>query len=152
MQLNSSISGNQALAAENRSRGPSGKKWSSMKISNVLKSLLVTSALLMAVNAFASNKGALQLGSMVTINGKQLPAGEYAVKWEGNGPDVKVTIMKGKNVMITMPARLVDLKNSPNSDAAVIKKNDDGSSSLSQIRFGGRKYALALDGMNSPTS
>jgi hypothetical protein len=118
-----------------------------MKISNLPKGLALVVALLLSTGAFASNKGSLQVRTAVMVNGKQLAAGDYAVKWEGNGSEVQVTFMKGKNVVATAPAHLVDLNSSPNGDSAVIKKNDDGSSSLAQIRFGGKKKALALDGV-----
>jgi hypothetical protein len=38
------------------------------------------------------------------------------------------------------------LSTSAANDSAVIKKNEDGSSSLAQIRFGGKKQALDLEG------
>jgi hypothetical protein len=123
-----------------------------MKISGVSKGLLLSVALLLGANAFAANKGSLQISNAVMVNGKQLKAGDYAVKWEGAGPDVQVSIMKGKNVVATAPAHLINLNNSVASDAAVIKKNDDGSSSLAQIRFGGKKYALTLDEGSTQTA
>jgi hypothetical protein len=118
-----------------------------MKFSNLPKGLALVLALLLSTGAFALNKGSLQVRTAVMVNGKQLAAGDYAVKWEGSGPEVQVTFMKGKNVVATAPAHLVDLNSSPNGDSAVITKNDDGSSSLAQIRFGGKKKALAIDGV-----
>ena len=137
--------GKQALAAENRLPPVIGKKWSSMKISSVSKGLLLALALLLATAVFASNKGSMQISTPVMVNGKQLNPGDYSVKWEGNGPNVQVSIMKGKNVVAQAPAHIVTLNNSTADDAAVVQKNNDGSSSLSQIRFGGKKYALTLD-------
>jgi hypothetical protein len=87
----------------------------------------------------------MQISTPVMVNGKQLVPGDYSVKWEGNGPNVQVSIMKGKNVVAQAPAHIVNLNNSTADDAAVVQKNNDGSNSLSQIRFGGKKYALTLD-------
>ena len=102
-------------------------------------------ALLLATSAFAAaNKGSVQFLDPVTISGKQVPAGDYSVKWDGNGPNVELNILKGSKVVATTPARLVDLSDKSNNDAALVKKNDDGSKSLSEIRFGGKKYALAI--------
>lgn len=137
--------GKQALAAENRLPPVIGKKWSSMKITSVHKGLVLSLALLLAATAFASNKGSMQISTTVMVNGKQLAPGEYSVKWEGNGPNVQVSIMKGKNVVAQAPAHVVTLNSSTADDAAVVQKNNDGSSSLAQIRFGGKKYALTLD-------
>jgi len=66
------------------------------------------------------------------------------VKWEGSGPNVELSILKGKKVVATAPARMFELGQSSGYDSAVVRKNDDGSRSLSEIRFSGKKYALAL--------
>lgn len=116
-----------------------------MKITSVSEGLLLVVALSVAAAAFGSNKGSMQISTSVVVNGKQLAPGNYSLKWEGNGPDVQVSIMKGKNVVAQAPAHIVNLNNSPTDDAAVVQKNNDGTSSLAQIRFGGKKYALALD-------
>ncbi len=116
-----------------------------MKFANFSKGLLLGLALLLATSAFAAaNKGSMQLLNPVTVSGKQLPAGDYSVKWDGNGPNVELNILKGNKVVATTPARLIDLSQKPNGDAAVVKNNDDGSKSLSEIRFGGKRYALAI--------
>jgi len=116
-----------------------------MKFANVSKGLLLGLALLLATSAFAaSNKGSMQLMDPVTVSGKQLPAGDYSVKWDGSGPNIELNILKGNKVVATTPARLIDLSQKPNSDAAVVKSNDDGSRSLTEIHFGGKKYALAI--------
>ena len=107
-------------------------------------SLLLGLALALATSALASNKGYIQVQEPVTVSGQQLPAGEYQIRWEGSGPNVELSILKGKKVVATSPARLVDLSQSSSYDSAVVRKNDDGSRSLSEIRFSGKKYALAL--------
>ncbi|MBV8050454.1 MAG: hypothetical protein JOZ80_04660 [Acidobacteriaceae bacterium] len=120
-----------------------------MKYTNVSKGLLLGLTLLLATSLFAaSNKGSLQTLSDVTVSGKTLPAGEYSVNWDGSGQNVQLNIMKGKKVVATTPATLVDLSQAPNSDAAVIKNNGDGTKSLAEVRFGGKKYALQI-GQNS---
>ena len=116
-----------------------------MKFAKVSKGLLLGLALLLATSAFAaSNKGSMQLLDPVTVSGKQLPAGEYSVKWDGSGPNVELNILKGNKVVATTPARLVDLSQKPNSDSAIVQQNGDGSKSLTEIHFGGKKYALAI--------
>ena len=115
-----------------------------MKLSTISKSLLLGMALLLATGAFAANKGSLQVQDPVTVIGKQLPAGDYQLKWDGKGPNVELSILKGNKVVATVPARLVDINQSASSDAAVVRKNEDGSRSLSEIRFSGKKYALAI--------
>jgi hypothetical protein len=116
-----------------------------MKLANVSKGLLLGLAVLLATSAFAaSNKGSMELIDPVTISGKQLPAGDYSVKWDGNGPSVELSILRGSKVVATTPARLIDLSQTPNNNAAVVKTNDDGSRSLAEIHFGGKRYALSI--------
>jgi hypothetical protein len=106
------------------------------------KQLVLGAALLLATGAFAANKGAVTVSTPVQVAGKELSAGKYDLQWEGNGPAVEASIMKGKKVVATVPARIVTLEQSPNSDSAVIRTNDDGSRALAQARFSGKKLAL----------
>jgi HAMP domain-containing protein len=116
-----------------------------MKRSVICKSLLLGAALLLATSAFAANEGLLQVAEPVSVSGQNLAAGDYHIRWEGKGPNVELSILQGKKVVATVPARKVDL-HSPafERDAVVIRKNDDGSRSLSEIQIAGKKYALAL--------
>ena len=122
-----------------------------MKRLMISKVLLLGLALVLATSAFAANKGSLQVGEQISVNGQTLPAGEYSLKWEGNGPNVELNILQGKKVIATVPARMIDLQQSASQDAAVVRKNDDGSRSLSEIRFSGKKYAFALGAEQAKT-
>jgi outer membrane lipoprotein-sorting protein len=115
-----------------------------MKVSNMCKGLFLGLALLLATSAFAASQGPLEVKENVSLNGKQLAAGNYMLKWEGTGPNVEVTIIKGKNVVATVPARLQDVTQAPAKNASVMKINEDGSKSLSEIQFAGKKYILAM--------
>jgi hypothetical protein len=117
-----------------------------MKTAKMSKGLLLGLALLLATSAFASNKGSLAVTDPVSVGGKQLAAGDYKVSWEGNGPNVELSIMKGKNVVATVPAHMIELSSSASSDAAVVSHNSDGTQTLSEIRFSGKKYAFAIGG------
>jgi hypothetical protein len=115
-----------------------------MKVSKMFKGLLLGLALPLAASAFAANKGSLQVNDPVTVSGKQLKPGGYTVKWEGAGPTVELSILQGNKVVATAPARLIDLNRSSDYNAAVTTLNGDGSKVLSEIRFSGKKYALAI--------
>ena len=124
-----------------------------MKFATVTKSLVLALALFIASSAFAAAKATIQLHNPTTVNGTQLKPGEYKLQWDGSGPSVEVSILQGKNVVTKVQAKLVDLDYKPANDAAVTKKNDDGSFSLTGIRFEGKKTALQIgdsgDGMGS---
>jgi len=116
-----------------------------MSVSKISKGLLLGLALLLATSGFAANKGSLQVDNPVTINGKPLAAGEYTVKWDGAGPNVELNIMKGKNVVATVPARMLDLEQSLVRDSIITSVNREGHKSVNEIRFSGKKYAFAVN-------
>jgi hypothetical protein len=122
-----------------------------MKISTISKWLVLSLALLLATGAFAANKGSFRVSDTVSVAGKQLSPGEYKLSWEGNGPDVQLSILQGKNVVATVPAHVVELPKSAPDNAAIVNNHDDGSKSLSQVRFSGKKYALSI-GSESTTA
>ena len=119
-----------------------------MKFATVSKSLMLGSALLLASSAFAATKASLQLSNPVSINGTTLKAGDYKVQWEGNGPDVELSIIKGKEVVAKAPAHVVELPSPASNDAAVTKQNESGPNSLAGIRFQGKKLSLELADAN----
>jgi hypothetical protein len=116
-----------------------------MSVVKISKGLLLGLALLLATSAFAANQGSLAVSDPVTVSGQQLGAGVYTVKWEGTGPNVELNILRGKNVVATVPARVIDLERKPDRNSAVTSVQGDGRKSLNEIRFSGRKYALAIN-------
>lgn len=109
----------------------------------LLKSLVFGLALLLATSAFASNKGSLHVQEAVQINGQQLPAGDYQLRWDGSGSNVELSIMQGKKVVTKTAAKLLELDQPSAYDAAVVDSTS-GSPTISQVRFAGKKYALAI--------
>ena len=124
-----------------------------MKFATVSKSLVVGLALTLASSAFAASKANLTLNNPTSINGTKLKAGDYKLEWDGSGPNVEVSILQGKKVVTKVPAKIVNLDKAPGNDAALLKQNGDGSTTLSGARFQGKKFALELgeasDGMQS---
>ncbi|HSS98294.1 MAG TPA: hypothetical protein VLK33_14745, partial [Terriglobales bacterium] len=72
--------------------------------------------------------------------------------WDGNGPSVQLEIMKGKNVVATVPAQVVTLDHQSSYDSAVVNTDSSGSRNLSQIRFSGKKMALSVSGEGAGAS
>ncbi len=117
-----------------------------MKLSVGSKMMMLSLALLLATSAFAgdTHKGSVQFFDSVQLNGTQIPAGQYQVKWEGTGNNVEMSVVRGSKVLATTPAQVIELNQKPNADAALINNNADGTRSLSEVRFAGKKYALAV--------
>jgi hypothetical protein len=144
-------------AAPTVSRRIFGKeKGAAMKFATISKSLVLGLAVLTASSAFAANKGSLTLVNPATINGTQLKAGDYKLQWDGTGPAVEVSIMKGNTVVAKVPGKVVDLSAPAQNNAAIVQKSDSGPNTLAGARFEGKKFALELgessDGMQSGSS
>jgi len=108
----------------------------------------LAASLLLAASAFAGpagdNKGTLRLYDTVTVQGKQLPAGEYRLEWSGTGPNVQVNVVKGKETVTTLQARVVQAPAKNATDGYSAQKEADGSSALTAIFFHGRNYELQI--------
>jgi hypothetical protein len=126
----------------------SGKKRNKqLNFSKISKTVLPALALLLATGAFAANKqnkGSLELDQPATIGGHQLASGEYKLTWDGTGPNVDLMIKSYGKLVATVPAHLIELSRPERSNTYVAQTNADGSQSLIEIDFGGKKYALAF--------
>jgi hypothetical protein len=109
-----------------------------------LKSIFLGLTVLAAGSALAASKGSLELQHPTTVAGKPLATGSYTVQWEGTGEQVNLKIYQGKNVVASMPARILKVDHPIASNSAVVTANDDKTYTLSQIRFAGKKFALEI--------
>ena len=122
-----------------------------MQLSTIRKNLLPGLALFLATSAFAANnvnKGSFEVFEPLTVSGHQLAPGKYKLTWDGTGSSVELMILSQGKLVATVPARLIELGQAGRQNATESNKNDDGSQSLTQIDFAGKKYALAF-GMES---
>ncbi len=73
---------------------------------------IVTLLLLAPVALLAAPKdsASVMFTQTVTINGVQVPPGDYHVQWQGTGSAVEASILKGKQVLVSAPATLVNGK------------------------------------------
>jgi hypothetical protein len=109
-----------------------------------LKGIFFAALVLVAGSAFAASKGSLALQHPTNVAGKQLAGGEYTVRWDGTGDQVDLKIYQGRKVVASTPARLVKVEHPPTNNSAVVNVSPDGSSSLAEIRFAGKNYALQV--------
>jgi len=116
-----------------------------MKLNNLAKAVVLGLALLVATGAFASNKASVHIDEAVEVNGQQLPAGDYQIRWEGSGSNVELSFMRGKKEVAKASAREVELAQASAYDSTVIDHNS-GKATVSEIRFAGKKTAFSLGG------
>ena len=113
-----------------------------MKSGKLYTSLVLGAAMLMSAAAFAGEKETMETQKAMTVNGNPLPAGKYTVTWEGSGPSVELKFLKGKNVVATAPAQVVNQKNTVSG--GIVTRKDNESVALTQIRPEGKKYVLSI--------
>ncbi|MGB2623403.1 MAG: hypothetical protein WA857_09410 [Candidatus Acidiferrum sp.] len=108
--------------------------------------LLLGSTALLSASAFAgnTNKKSLHLFETVTIQGKQLPAGDYRLEWSGTGSDVTVSILRGKETLVTAPARVVAASTAYKQSGYTAEAEKDGSRSVTDVFFSGDKFDIEL--------
>lgn len=114
-----------------------------MKRNILAKTLVLGLAVFVATGAFASNKVSFHTQEAVEINGQQLPAGDYQVRWQGTGSNVELSFMQGKKEVAKTSAKEVELDRAADYDSTVIS-HTNGKASLSEIRFAGKKTALLI--------
>lgn len=113
-----------------------------MKFSWYSKIAALVLLLLPVTNVFAAtdtHKGGLTIGSAVQVGGTQLQAGDYALKWDGAGPNVQVSILRSGNVVATVPARVVDL-----GQKSKYSQAETNAGALTRITFEGKTFALEI--------
>jgi hypothetical protein len=120
-------------------------KLNNLALNALAKTVVLGIAVLLASTAFASKKGTLQIREKVEVNGQQLAPGEYQLRWDGSGSSVEVSFMKGKKEVLKTTARVITLDEASNFDSAVVDRSN-GKAVVSEVRFGGKKYALAIGG------
>jgi hypothetical protein len=114
-----------------------------MKLNNLAKTVVLGLAVLLASSAFASNKGSLHVREPLEVNGQQLAPGEYQLRWDGTGSNVEVSFMQGKKEVAKASAKVVELDEASDYDAALVDRAS-GKATVSGVRFAGKKYALAI--------
>ena len=119
-----------------------------MKLSKISRSALPGLALLLATSAFAANKaskGSFEISEPLTVSGHELKPGQYKLTWEGTGGDVEAMILSEGKLVATVPAHVTDFSQAQRYNAVTLRKNGDGTASLAEVDFAGKKYALSFD-------
>jgi hypothetical protein len=118
-------------------------KLNNLALNHLAKTVVLGLAVLLASSAFASNKGTLQVRETLEVNGQQLAAGEYQLRWDGAGSNVEVSFMRGRKEVAKSSAKVVALDRASDYDAAIVD-HSSGKAIVTEVRFAGKKYALAL--------
>jgi hypothetical protein len=101
---------------------------------SIVKVLAVVFVLILAVAAVAGDFSHLRISTDVTVGGTKLAAGEYNVKIDGAGPDVKVIFAQSGQVKATVNGTFQAEKAAPEQTSVVMEKTNDGQK-LSELRL-----------------
>jgi hypothetical protein len=109
----------------------------------------------LSLNAFAKDKNETRvtLSDSVQVGTTELKPGDYTLQWEGNGPDVQVKVLKGRNLVATVPAKLAQGRSERNADAITFRTVSNVKT-LDQVDFAGGKRSLLFEeatGTQSPS-
>jgi hypothetical protein len=119
-----------------------------MNVVKITKSFALGVSLLAATAAMAatenSGKSSVQFDSPVSVNGTQLPAGHYNLKWTTSPSGTELQFIGSKNAVTTVPARLVELDRKDNQSSIDTVQAEDGSMTLVSLHFSGKAFALAV--------
>ena len=109
-------------------------------------SFLAAASFLFGAAAFAAPapKGVLKLYEPVTVQGRELAPGDYTLQWSGDGPNVQVSIAKGKQQIVSVPAQVVPINQKTTASGYTAKKDQDGKNTLTEIFLQGRPYEIRV--------
>jgi hypothetical protein len=97
----------------------------------------------LTLSAFAKDKNETKVTftDPIQVGSTQLKPGDYKLQWDGNGPVVQVKVVKGKDVVATVPAKLIENKSSLGTNSVTTGSNSN-SKTLNQVDFDGGKQSL----------
>jgi PilZ domain/SPOR domain len=80
----------------------------------------------------------------LTLNGTQVPIGDYTISWESYSPDAVVKFTQNYDVVVTAEGKWMKNEVPFQRNGFVWRKGADGSQTLLEIRFGGMSRALVF--------
>jgi hypothetical protein len=117
-----------------------------MKLSKLAAALATTALFVVGVAVSAeANKMTIHIDQKVAVDGKILETGRYTAEWNGEGPNVQVTLMKGKNTVATFAAQIKQEPSANPDDAIGTTDGPDGTKQLSSIYPNGKRISLQLN-------
>jgi hypothetical protein len=99
----------------------------------------------MSLNAFAKDKNEMQVtfSEKVQVGSTEVKPGTYKLQWEGNGPDVQVKVVSGKDVVATVPAKLLANPSAKGVDA-ILTRDNANVNQLEQVDFAKGRQSLVF--------
>jgi hypothetical protein len=94
--------------------------------------------------AFEKGSRDFRLPLALTLNGTQVPIGDYTISWESYSPDAVVKFTRNYDVVVTAEGKWMKNEVPFQRNAFVWRKGANGTQTLLEIRFGGMSRALVF--------
>jgi hypothetical protein len=108
--------------------------------------------LMASAPVYAKQSRMVRLPYAASLNGTQLPAGQYKISWERHSPEASVAFALGKNLVTTAAATWVERNVRYPANEVVYSTAADGSRTILEIRFAGVNGVLVFADAAHPKS
>lgn len=105
---------------------------------------LLALALGLTVSAYAKSKSAgITLYQDATLNGTNVPAGDYTLKYDVDGSNAQVRLMKGNHEVATANGQVKSLSKKPDSNQVILDTTGNARA-ISEIDLRGQDTAISF--------
>ena len=112
---------------------------------NAVRFALLVLALTVSISAFAKSKSEnITLFQDVTVNGTNVPAGDYVVKYDVDGSNAQVKFTKNGKEIASANGQVKTLTQKPVRNQVVLSTAGD-TRTISEIDFGGKDTAITFE-------
>jgi hypothetical protein len=109
-----------------------------------LKALVLIAVVFTTAFALAANMQ-INLASANQLNGTTINPGAYKFNYTTTGNTAQVNVIQGKKTIASATGEVVEIENPPAHDSIISKKNPDGTRSMYEIQFAGKKQAIRFN-------
>ena len=112
---------------------------------NAVRFALLVLGLTVSISAFAKSKSEnITLFQDVTVNGTNVPAGDYVVKYDVDGSNAQVRFTKNGKEIASANGQVKTLTQKPVRNQVVLSTAGD-TRTISEIDFGGKDTAITFE-------
>jgi hypothetical protein len=111
-----------------------------------VKTILTVLIVLLVVSAAFAGDTTVKFNSPTMVNGTQVAAGEYTIRYEIKGNTADVKILQAQKTIATTTAAVVENKDKSPYDGVVRENKADGTVSLKEIQFANKKQVIRFEG------
>jgi hypothetical protein len=113
---------------------------------NAVRFALLVLALTVSIGAFARSKSeSISLFQDATVNGTNVPKGDYVVKYDIEGSNAQVKFTQNGKEVASANGQVKTLTKKPDRNQVVLSTSGD-THMISEIDFGGKDTAISFEG------